>query len=127
MTSPKSERRLGQGSFPIASKWRRSPVSFHLPKHCRCLLDGGQLGDCCFILELAQNLPCSDDDAATGAHTQTVATVAPEALTATGWADVDGTGRYWRHERRFGPAVFDRFEAQAIEGNGRRRAAKPVR
>jgi hypothetical protein len=57
-----------------------------------------------------------------------VAAIVPEALSATGWIAVDETARYWRHELRYGPAVFDRFEVDAIEnGNGRRRHAAPRR
>jgi len=49
------------------------------------------------------------------------APASPEMLTATGWTDVDATSRYWRHELRYGPAVFDGFEVHAIEnGRGRR-------
>jgi hypothetical protein len=57
------------------------------------------------------------------AHTRGVAVIAPEALTATGWQPVDETARYWRHELRYGPAVFDRFEVDAIE-NRRGRTAE---
>jgi hypothetical protein len=49
------------------------------------------------------------------------APASPAMLTATGWTDVDATSRYWRHELRYGPAVFDGFEVHAIEnGRGRR-------
>jgi hypothetical protein len=44
-----------------------------------------------------------------------VAAIVPEALSATGWVAVDESARYWSHPLRFGPAVFDRFEVDAIE------------
>jgi hypothetical protein len=43
-----------------------------------------------------------------------------EALAATGWIAIDPTGRYFRHEARFGPAIFDRHEVAELE-SGRRR------
>jgi hypothetical protein len=55
-----------------------------------------------------------------------VAIIAPEALTATGWQAVDETPRYWSHPLRFGPAIFDRFEVDAIESR-RDRMPKPRR
>lgn len=56
-----------------------------------------------------------------------MAVIAPEALTATGWIAADESGRYWRHEARYGPfAIFDRFEVDAIENRGGR-IAKPHR
>jgi hypothetical protein len=52
---------------------------------------------------------------------EVVAVLAPEeALAATGWLAVDSTHRYFRHEARFGPAIFDRFEVAELE-SGRRR------
>jgi hypothetical protein len=50
-----------------------------------------------------------------------MAVVAPEeALTVTGWVPVDDRRSYFRHEARFGPAIFDRFEVGELE-SGRRR------
>ena len=46
-----------------------------------------------------------------------MAVIAPE-LEATGWVPVDEMGRYLRHEARFGPAIFDRFEADQIQTAG---------
>lgn len=51
---------------------------------------------------------------------EVVAVIAPEALTATGWQPVDSSARYWRHELRFGPAIFDRWEVDSIEQRGQR-------
>lgn len=52
-----------------------------------------------------------------------MATIAPE-LEATGWTAVDETGRYLRHEARFGPwAIFDRSDVIAMEKSGGRRVA----
>jgi hypothetical protein len=55
-----------------------------------------------------------------------VAVIAPATLTATGWADVDGSGRYFSHAARFGPAIFDRNEVDALE-NRHERKSKPRR
>jgi len=48
-----------------------------------------------------------------------VALITAEAL---GWEPVDQTGRYWRHVARYGEAIFDASDVQAIETNSRRRA-----
>ena len=50
-----------------------------------------------------------------------MAVLAPEeALAATGWQAVDSTRRYFRHEARFGPAIFDRYEVSELESGQRR-------
>jgi hypothetical protein len=54
------------------------------------------------------------------AYAQAVAVIAPEALTAMGWQPVDATARYWRHELRYGPAIFDRWEVDSMEQRGQR-------
>ena len=37
-----------------------------------------------------------------------------------GWQPVDATARYWRHELRYGLAIFDRWEVDSIEQRGQR-------
>jgi hypothetical protein len=57
-----------------------------------------------------------------------VAVIAPQALEATGWVATDSSGRYWRHELRYGAdATFDLNEITAIESRRRGGAAKPRR
>lgn len=49
-----------------------------------------------------------------------VAVFAPEeAFAATGWVALDSSQRYFRHEARFGPAIFDRHEVAEIESDRR--------
>ena len=77
---------------------------------------------------LARSLLCSDDVASERAvYAQAAAAIAAKALAATGWEPVDSTLRYWRHWLRYGPAIFDTFEVEAIERRDRPEKAKPQR
>lgn len=87
----------------------------------RRLFDGEKLwGNLWHVVTCAKSNVSGRRSSVARVHTRLVAVIAPEALTSTGWQAVDATARYWRHELRYGPAVFDRWEVDSIEQKGQR-------